>query len=101
MINERCIDDFLCVERHLDLSMELGEYKINIVPYKAHFLVTVYKDGIEIEQLPFNYWNDAFDEFKKLCNKYIATVFSDRVVKMNTNTVTESCDNNSNDDIAW
>lgn len=100
MINEHCIDDFLCVERHLDLSMELGEYKINIVPYKAHFLVTVYKDGIEIEQLPFNYWNEAFSKFKDLCNKYTLIVFNDRVVKMNTNTV-ESCDNNSNDDISW
>ena len=86
MIAENNIDDFLCVERNLKLEMVLGEYKISIVPYKAHFLVTVYENGIEIYQDSFNYWSESFDKFKDLCDTYCKNVFLNRIQKQKTET---------------
>jgi len=72
-------DDFLCVERHLLLSMEIGEYKVTIAPHKAHFLVTVYQYDVEQKQDWFNTWTESFDAFQDLCNKYMDVVMYDRM----------------------
>jgi len=62
------IDEYLCHRRNFELSLKFGDSSVvSCVPYKASWLVTIYRNSIEYKQKQLNYFSEAFKKFQEFC----------------------------------
>ena len=71
LLSDSKVNRFLNFYKNLKLSLTFENFYISLIPNELNFLITVEYSGELISKDFYNTWEEAYKNYKILCNHYI------------------------------